>query len=187
MHRKTEALINLDAIRNNYSLASALAPQSKHIAVIKADAYGHGMLRVAEALQDVVPAFAVAILEEALELRAAGISQPILVLEGVNDVQGCEAAAANELSLVVHSQEQVSQLLGDCEPVVTMCLSSARTWRVPTILRAMRRSNNSILSKPASRELIFQPALVTQPVFSPGLRVMLTGTDRVTCCTAARQ
>jgi len=112
MHRKTEALINLDAIRNNYSLASALAPQSKHIAVIKADAYGHGMLRVAEALQDVVPAFAVAILEEALELRAAGISQPILVLEGVNDVQGCEAAAANELSLVVHSQEQVSQLLG---------------------------------------------------------------------------
>jgi alanine racemase len=111
MHRKTEALINLDAIRNNYSLASALAPQSKHIAVIKADAYGHGMLRVAEALQDVVPAFAVAILEEALELRVAGISQPILVLEGANDVQGCEAAAANELSLVVHSQEQVSQLL----------------------------------------------------------------------------
>ena len=47
-----------------------------------------------------------------------------------------------------------------------MCLSSARTWRVPTILRAMRRSSNSILSKPASRGLIFQPALVTRPVFS---------------------
>ena len=111
MHRKTEALINLDAIRNNYSLASALAPQSKNIVVIKADAYGHGMLRVAEALQDVVSAFAVAIPEEALELRAAGISRPILVLEGANDAQACEVAAANELSLVVHNQEQVSQLL----------------------------------------------------------------------------
>ena len=88
MYRKTEALINLDAIRNNYSLASALAPQSKNIAVIKADAYGHGMLRVAEALHDVVPAFAVAIVDEALELRAAGISHPLLVLEGASDTGG---------------------------------------------------------------------------------------------------
>jgi len=111
MHRKTEALINLDAIRNNYSLASALAPQSKNIAVIKADAYGHGMLRVAEALQDLVPAFAVAIVDEALELRAAGISHPLLVLEGASDTGACEVAAANGLSLVVHNQEQVSWLL----------------------------------------------------------------------------
>jgi len=111
VHRKTVAIVDLDAIRSNYALATALAPASKNIAVIKADAYGHGMLRVAEALQAVVPAFAVAILEEALELRAAGISQPILVLEGANDVQACEAAAANELSLVVHSQEQVSQII----------------------------------------------------------------------------
>ena len=111
MYRKTVALVDLDAIRANYSLACALAPESQNIAVIKANAYGHGMLRVAEALRDVAPAFAVAIIDEALELRAAGISQPILVLEGVNDVQACEVAAANELLLVVHNQEQVSQLL----------------------------------------------------------------------------
>jgi len=111
MHRKTEALINLDFIRKNYALAGALAPQSKNIAVIKANAYGHGLLRVAEALQDVAPAFAVAIIDEALELRAAGISQPLLVLEGANDVEACEVAAANKLSLVVNNQEQVSQLL----------------------------------------------------------------------------
>jgi alanine racemase len=110
VHRKTVAFVDLNAICENYSLACRLAPESKNIAVIKADAYGHGMLRVAQALQAVVPAFAVAILEEALELRAAGISQPILVLEGVNDAEACEAAAANELSLVVHNQEQVSQL-----------------------------------------------------------------------------
>jgi len=111
VHRKTVAIVDLDAIRENYSLACELAPDSKNIAVIKANAYGHGMLRVAEALQSVVPAFAVAIIDEALELRAAGISQPILVLEGVNDIAACEVAAENKLSLVVHNQKQVSQLL----------------------------------------------------------------------------
>ncbi len=109
--RKTEALVDLDAIRDNYALACALAPQSQNIAVIKADAYGHGMLRVAEALQSLAPAFAVAIIDEALELREAGFSAPLLVLEGVNSVAACESAAANDLSLVVHSHEQASDLL----------------------------------------------------------------------------
>jgi len=108
MHRKTEALIDLDAIRANYAMACKLAPKSKNVAVIKADAYGHGMLRVADALQDVVPAFAVAILDEALELRKASISTPLLVLEGVNSTDAIETAVANSLSLVVHSEEQVS-------------------------------------------------------------------------------
>jgi len=111
MYRKTEALVDLDAIRDNYALACRLAPKSRSIAVIKADAYGHGMLRVAEALQDMAPAFAVAILDEALELREAGISTPLLVLEGVNSVESCEMAAANKLSLVVNSHEQASILL----------------------------------------------------------------------------
>ena len=108
MHRKTEALIDLEAIRNNYALACALAPQSKNIAVIKADAYGHGVIPVAEALQSVVPAFAVAIIDEAIELRGAGITVPLLVLEGVNSTDAIEAAVANGLSLMVHSEEQVS-------------------------------------------------------------------------------
>jgi len=108
VYRKTEALIDLDAIRENYALACRLAPDSKAIAVIKADAYGHGMLRVAEALQDVVPAFAVATIDEALELRKEGVSTPILVLEGVNSTDAIETAVANNLSLVVHSEEQVS-------------------------------------------------------------------------------
>jgi len=110
-YRKTEALIDLDAIRDNYALACAFAPQSKNIAVIKADAYGHGMLRVAEELQGVAPAFAVAIIDEALELREAGISTPVLVLEGVNSIADFEKAAAHDLSLVVHSRKQVSDLL----------------------------------------------------------------------------
>lgn len=109
-HRKTEALIDLDAIRENYALACALAPKSKNIAVIKANAYGHGLVAVAKALQAEAPAFAVAVLEEALELRHAGISVPLLILEGVSSVAQIELAAAKELSLVVHSEEQVSLL-----------------------------------------------------------------------------
>ena len=111
MYRKTEAFVDLDAIRENYSLATTLAPESKSIAVIKADAYGHGLVRVAETLQSVVPAFAVAIIDEALELRAAGITQPLLVLEGAYNAEACEEAAANNLSLVVNNVEQMSRLL----------------------------------------------------------------------------
>ncbi len=111
MHRKTVAVVDLDAIRENYALASALAPQSKNIAVIKSNAYGHGIVRVAEALQEIAPAFAVANINEALELRSAGISRPVLVLDGANDIQEYEEAAANNLQLVVHTVEQVSQLL----------------------------------------------------------------------------
>jgi alanine racemase len=112
VYRKTEALINLDAIRSNYALACSLTPQSKNIAVIKANAYGHGMLRVAAALQDVAPAFAVATIEEALELRAAGINNTVLVLQGANTAAAVDVAASSQLTLVVHSAEQV-QLLSE--------------------------------------------------------------------------
>ncbi len=111
MYRKTEAIIDLEAIRRNYAYACRLAPHSKSIAVIKADAYGHGILRVAQALRSEAPAFAVATLEEALELRDGGISQALLVLEGTHSVAACEVAARNKLSVVVHNQQQVSHVL----------------------------------------------------------------------------
>lgn len=111
MYRKTEAHINLDAIRSNFALACSLAPQSKSIAVIKANAYGHGMLRVAEALQDAAPAFAVATIDEALELRKAGINNALLVLQGVTTAAACNTAASNNLTLVVHTPEQVEGLI----------------------------------------------------------------------------
>ncbi len=111
MYRKTEAHIDLGAIRSNFLLACSLAPQSRCIAVIKANAYGHGMLRVAEALQDVAPAFAVATLDEALELRNAGIKNALLVLQGVTTPTACEVAASNKLTLVVHTLEQIEILI----------------------------------------------------------------------------
>jgi len=80
MPRHSQAIIHLDSIIANYQLATSLAPNSKNIAVIKADAYGHGCLQVAQALQEYVPAYGVAIFEEAVYLRTKGIKKPILVL-----------------------------------------------------------------------------------------------------------
>ena len=75
MSRPTKALIDLDALRYNCSLANSLSSCSKTMAVIKADAYGHGALAVAQALKDVVAAFGVASTEEAVELRDGGVKK----------------------------------------------------------------------------------------------------------------
>ncbi len=73
--------INLDAIHENVVNAKALTkPGTKLMAIIKADAYGHGAVMVAHTLEDVADAYGVAILEEGIELRQSGINKPILIL-----------------------------------------------------------------------------------------------------------
>ncbi len=108
--RHCEASIDLDAIRSNYEHACRLAPDSRAIAVIKADAYGHGAVAVARALADRTPAFAVGLLEEALELREAGIMEPLVLLEGVNSAEALESAARDKLTVVVQNEQQLSAL-----------------------------------------------------------------------------
>ncbi|MCP4045271.1 MAG: alanine racemase [Gammaproteobacteria bacterium] len=109
--RPTTATVRIAAIVHNYELACRLAPVSKNIAVIKANAYGHGMLEVARILQTRVPAFAVALVEEAAQLRDAGIAKPILVLQGANDAADIKEAAERDLWLLLHRQQQVDALL----------------------------------------------------------------------------
>lgn len=88
--RPTHALIDLQAISDNFRCAQAAAPLSKNFAVIKADAYGHGLLPVAQTLASAgANGFAVACLEEALVLREAGIQLPILLLEGFLKLRNC--------------------------------------------------------------------------------------------------
>ena len=111
MRRRCEALVDLNAIRANYALASRLAPNSKSVAVIKADAYGHGAIAVARALQATADAFGVAIVDEAIALREAGISEPVLVMEGVDSLNALEYAATHNLAIVVHSEQQLESLL----------------------------------------------------------------------------
>lgn len=110
MHRKTAAIIDANAILANYDFACRLVSKSKNIAVVKSNAYGHGLVPVAKILEAVVPALAVAILDEAIELRVAGIQKPILVLEGVNSSDGIKEAVEQRLTLMTHSDEQVALL-----------------------------------------------------------------------------
>jgi len=107
--RPTFAHIDLNALRQNYQYASQLHG-GRTLAVMKANAYGHGAVRCAQAIQDMADGYAVAFTEEALELRAHGIVKPILVLEGVFDEQEMAIAFENQLSIVIHQHEQVELL-----------------------------------------------------------------------------
>jgi alanine racemase len=109
--RKCIATIDLAAVLANYKLACSLAPAAKTMAVVKADAYGHGAIEIAKALHGLAPAFAVSIFEEALELRDAGIREPILVLQGVSSSAALPLATERKLSLVLHSEQQLRWLI----------------------------------------------------------------------------
>lgn len=110
MARPTTAYIDLGAIRHNYQLAKNLAPNSRALAVIKADAYGHGAVKVALAFEDEADGFAVAAIEEAIELREAGISKPILLLEGFFNPDELPLINEHSLNCVVHTSSQIEAL-----------------------------------------------------------------------------
>ncbi|HTD74427.1 MAG TPA: alanine racemase [Steroidobacteraceae bacterium] len=101
--------IDLGALKHNFEVARRLAPKSRAMAVIKANAYGHGLLAAARALES-ADALAVARLSEGLALREAGIKIPIVLLEGVFDREELDAAAAAGFELIVHTAEQVELL-----------------------------------------------------------------------------
>lgn len=101
--------VDAAALRNNLAVVRRFAPGARVIAAVKANGYGHGLVLAARAL-DGADAFGVARIEEALVLRAAGISQPIIVLEGVFSAAQLDAAASNDLQLVIHSFEQIAML-----------------------------------------------------------------------------
>ncbi len=96
MSRAARALIDLEALQHNYRKVHELAPDSKLLAVIKADGYGHGIVRMARNLRD-ADAFAVASLEEAETLREAGIKKPIVLLEGIFNASELAVAADQNL------------------------------------------------------------------------------------------
>lgn len=82
MARPTAAIIHLDNIAYNFKVAQGLTPSGDCIAVVKANAYGHGAVEVASHLAPIAACFAVCSCEEAAQLRLAGIEHPILLLEG---------------------------------------------------------------------------------------------------------
>ncbi len=109
MTRPVRAHIDLSALTFNLSQARRAAPDSRAMAVIKADGYGHGMLAVAGALE-AADSFAVASLEEGVLLREAGIEKPIVLLEGVFSSDELAAAVGHHFELVVHQAVQLDWL-----------------------------------------------------------------------------
>ena len=103
------ATVDTEALRHNLQVVRQRAPHSRVMAVIKANAYGHGLVAVARALE-AADAFAVARVDEGLTLRQAGVLNRTLLLEGVFDSEQLEAAAAAGFELVVHTVEQIELL-----------------------------------------------------------------------------
>jgi alanine racemase len=103
------ASIDTRALRHNLGVIREWAPGSRVMAVIKANAYGHGLVAVARALEG-ADAFAVARVDEGLTLRQAGVLTRTVLLEGVFDRAQLEAAAVAGFELVVHTAEQIELL-----------------------------------------------------------------------------
>jgi len=103
------AHINLDALKHNLGVARKAAPAGKVMAVIKANGYGHGMVRVASALE-AADAFAVARVGEGVELRKAGVIHPLLVLAGCHDAEELALATRHDLQIVIQQQNQLELL-----------------------------------------------------------------------------
>lgn len=109
MPRPIRARFDLGALRENLALARARAPRARVWAVVKADAYGHGLLRAAEALH-AADGLALLDLEDAVRLREAGVRKPLLLLEGVFVLEDLGVVAEHGLSMVVHTAEQIDLL-----------------------------------------------------------------------------
>ena len=107
--RPISASIDLGALRHNLSVARRHAPRAKIFAVIKANAYGHGLGRAARAFSD-ADGFAVVELEAAVRLRQSGYTQRIALLEGFFEPRELGVIAEHDLATVVHSAEQLDML-----------------------------------------------------------------------------
>ncbi len=111
MARPIRARIDLAAIEGNYRSCAELAPAARTLAVVKADGYGHGAVPVARALAPRADGFGVASLEEALALRRAGITNPIVLMAGFFAADELTELARHRIDTVVHSPEQLEALL----------------------------------------------------------------------------
>ena len=109
MPRPIRVRLSADALSHNLAQVRQRAPHAKVWAVVKANAYGHGLLRAAEALRP-AGGFALLDLNEAARLREAGFAHPILLLEGIFDAHDIETVDALHLTPVVHCREQIDMI-----------------------------------------------------------------------------
>ncbi|HWH39646.1 MAG TPA: alanine racemase, partial [Usitatibacter sp.] len=109
MPRPIQATVSHSALRHNYALAKLAAPHAAVLAVVKANAYGHGLERVARALPQ-ADGFATLEIDGAVALRNAGFAGTLLLLEGFFDPSELRAIQSAEIATVLHSEEQLRML-----------------------------------------------------------------------------
>ncbi len=112
MSRATQATIHLGALRRNLARVRERAGDARVMAVVKADGYGHGLERVARALQG-ADAFGVAAIADGLRLRAAGVEGRIVVLSGPDDASDLSEFRRLRLEAVIHHDSQLGWLERD--------------------------------------------------------------------------
>ncbi len=128
--RRARILIDDQALLHNLKRVKDFASSAKVVAVIKADAYGHGLIHVAHVLAKQVDCLAVAMPAEAFALRQSGIKRPILVLQGVRDVAELGECALQQIEVVVHQAWQVDLLeqLAAQASAETQPLTALKVW-----------------------------------------------------------
>ncbi|MBA3902642.1 MAG: alanine racemase [Rhodocyclaceae bacterium] len=123
MTRPIRATIDLSALRSNFAVARHNAGTARLWAVIKANGYGHGLMRVAQALDDLADGYALLDIDDAIALREAGLRQPILLLEGFFTADELPLLAEYRLTPVLHTLEQVEMLVSVSLPTrLPVCL-----------------------------------------------------------------
>lgn len=115
MTRPIRATVRIAAFRSNLELARRRAPQARHLAVVKANGYGHGLRRAVRGLAQ-ADGFAVLELEAALQLRSAGFAQRIVMLEGFFAPSELPVIAQKRITPVIHCEEQLRMLEGFALP-----------------------------------------------------------------------
>jgi alanine racemase len=110
MLKTARALLELDALRHNHAASRSLCPANRVMAMVKANAYGHGLLPAARALAD-ADGLAVARLEEALQLRDAGIAQRLLLLGTLLDETDLRLCAQRQIDVTVHDAATAERVL----------------------------------------------------------------------------
>lgn len=108
--RAVTAIIDTNALVHNVKTIKKFVPNSKLIAVVKANAYGHGLYTVTSTLNDEVDAFAVARIDEALSLREKGVKKPIILLEGFFEASDLDVISKYDLYTAVHDEEQLEAI-----------------------------------------------------------------------------
>ena len=142
--QKTLSVINLRAIRQNALKIRRILGAGKFLAVVKADAYGHGAEEVARYIEDLVDGFCVAIIDEGAALRVAGVSKPVLVFTPPLDRQDRARAEFYGLTVTVNSVRTARLAAGlDCHVKVNTGMNrlGCNIDELPKVLKAVPPEN----------------------------------------------